>query len=280
MKNFSLLPLLITFLTVSLAGISHAENGNLRWLVYYGDKLKESDLKDVQLAIVEAGHFTPGEHSGLSTKFFGYISVGEAEEYRSYWNQAKKSQSLVERNPLWKGSHLVDIRVKEWQDILMNQVIPKIVGQGYQGIFLDTIDTAIELEERDPKKFSGSREAMIQFIREIKKKYPSLLILPNNGLEILPRIGDVVYGVVVEDLYTRHNFAKKTNQKTPVEDTNAKERMLDGFILGFHKPVLNIIYEKSPDTKLARYAIERSRAKGYAWYLTSVDLMKLGFLAP
>lgn len=250
----------------------------LRWIVFYGDDFSGVNWRTIDLAIVDPSHFTPSEISSSRTKFFAYLSIGEAEEYRDYWPLVRDQPFLIEKNPEWPGSHRVDIRSADWQSLLLTQLIPSLVRQGYHGLFLDTVDTASYLESLNPEKFSGSREALVQWIRTVHRQFPDLLLIPNNGLEFLEQYGDVIYGVGVEDLYTRHDFHENKNYPTPPEIRDGKERLLDQFRGRYHKAIFNILYEDSRDSPLAREAIRRSRKKGYLWYLTTVDLNKIGVL--
>ncbi|MBI4196894.1 MAG: endo alpha-1,4 polygalactosaminidase [Deltaproteobacteria bacterium] len=250
----------------------------LRWIVFYGDDFSGVNWRTIDLAIVDPSHFTPSEISSSRTKFFAYLSIGEAEEYRDYWPLVRDQPFLIEKNPEWPGSHRVDIRSADWQNLLLTQLIPSFVRQGYHGLFLDTVDTASYLESLNPEKFSGSREALVQWIRTVHRQFPDLLLIPNNGLEFLKQYGDVIYGVGVEDLYTRHDFRENKNYPTPPEIRDGKERLLDQFRGRYHKAIFNILYEDSRDSPLAREAIRRSRKKGYLWYLTTVDLNKIGVL--
>ncbi|MBF0106801.1 MAG: endo alpha-1,4 polygalactosaminidase [Deltaproteobacteria bacterium] len=247
-----------------------------KWMVYYGDLLTEEQLNGVALAILEPAHIAPKKFPGVSTKFIGYVSIGEAEEYRPYWFDVMDKDFLVSKNPNWPKNHLVDIRSPAWQKMLLEKIIPPIVNKGYHGLFLDTIDTAVYLETTDPVKFKGSKQAMIAFIKKLKQDYPSLTIITNNGLELLMDFGRNIDGVVVEDLYTRHDFKTKKNIKTPKDDMEYKEAILSKFTNYYNKPVYNILYADSPTSSLAKFGIARSASKGYNWYVTTVDLMKIG----
>lgn len=248
----------------------------LRWIIYYGENLTQKDIRKIDLAILDSDHISPLVFSNKRTKFIGYLSLGEAEEYRWFWPQAKGKDFVVEKNPYWPGSWRVDIRSQLWQALLLNQVIPKILEKGYRGLFLDTVDTAIYLENKDPGRYAGSKKALIGFVKEVRSRYPHLMIVLNNGFEILEELGGVLDAVAAEDLYTRYDFKNKTYIYTPSEAMGFKENLLDAFRLKYKKPVLNIIYAESADALLAKYAVKKSSAKGYLWYVTTVDLRDIG----
>ncbi|MDP2599165.1 MAG: endo alpha-1,4 polygalactosaminidase [Deltaproteobacteria bacterium] len=248
----------------------------VRWIVYYGEAVSARTFMDIDLAILEPDAISPNSFKDLKTLFFGYLSVGEANTSRDYWPEIMGENFIVEENPDWPGAWRVDIRSPKWRQLLLEKVIPEILAKGYQGLFLDTVDTAAYLEEKYPKKFAGSREAMVAFVQSIRARFPDALILPNNALELLDDYGEVIYGVTVEDLYTHCRFLNRTCTQTPMEETKQREEILDRFQGRFKKPVFNILYHYGDEKNLVDYAIRRSRQKGYHWYLTTPDLNALG----
>lgn len=270
---------IVAVLIVIAAGLWRSRRHDLKWLVCYAANLTLSDVEGADWAIVDAG-IDPKSLANGHTKFIAYLSVGEAESYRNYWKRIKNSGAVIEANPQWEGNYLVDVRSDSWRHILLNEALPEIEAKGFDGVFLDTLDTAPYLEDRDPKKFAGSRAAVVALVREIRKLHPDWLIVPNNALELLADYGAAVDAAFAEDLYTRYDFDLKKSVATPLEVTNQKEALLDAFKAGTGKPVLNILYAGGPGEKLARDAIARSREKGYGWYLSGVDLMKVGVMNP
>ncbi len=244
-----------------------------KWIAYYGNGFKPEHLKGLDLVIVDPDStdhalFT----SGTKTVRIAYISVGEAEEYRYFWKHVKKDW-IVDQNKIWK-SYRIDIRKTGWQKLLLDTVIPDILKKGYNGLLLDTVDTAVDLEETDQRKYSGSKKAMVAFIKSIRAKYPNIWIIPNNGLKILMEVGHLVNGVMVEDLYTSYNFDAKRSDQTPAKAMLEKEQILDAFRQSSGNEVFNILYETNSQSKLSKFAIKRSESKKYSWYLTTVDLAK------
>lgn len=228
------------------------------------------------MAIVEPGHISPKtQFPGIATQFYGYISVGEVHESRPYWAGLRKAAWVFNENPNWPGAHGVDIRALAWQKLLLGTVVPELVRNGFNGVFLDTLDEALHLEEENPKRFRGTRKALIQWIRTLKADFPKLGILPNNGLAILQDIGDIIDGVVIEDFYTRYNFDKKVAEAAPAADDREKEVLLDAFVKKFKKPVFVVLYG-DPNSDLVKTAIARCQTKAYHWYVGPIDLMAVG----
>ena len=75
-----------------------------------------------------------------------YLSIGEAEEYRYYWNTNWKQNSpawLAKENPNWKGNYKVKYWDNEWQKIIFgfnNSYVDKIINSKFDGVYLDIID--------------------------------------------------------------------------------------------------------------------------------------------
>ncbi len=75
-----------------------------------------------------------------------YMSIGEAEDYRYYWNNLwfnQKPSWLQEENPNWPGNYKVKYWEKEWQDIIYgteNSYLDIILGLNFDGVYLDIID--------------------------------------------------------------------------------------------------------------------------------------------
>ena len=266
----------IFFLLLGWGGIVRSDEKPLRWIVYYGSHLSQTYLQHIDLAILDPDAIRPKDLAPVPTRLVGYVSVGEAEESRAYWPQVVGKDFLVEQNPDWPGAHRVDVRSPAWQALLM-QRIQQLITAGYQGVFLDTIDTAAYLEEKD-SKYAGAKQAVVALVQAIHKKYPQFMIIPNNGLEFLMDYGAAIDGVVVEDLYTRYDFKRKRTIPTPPEETLAKEKLLDPFRQKYHKPVWTILYEKNRQAPVIRQAMDRARFKGYQWYVTTVDLTHLGYV--
>ncbi|MEI6740763.1 MAG: Ig-like domain-containing protein, partial [Gemmatimonadaceae bacterium] len=78
----------------------------------------------------------------------------------------------------------------------------KILARGFDGVFLDTVDTGTDLERRDRARFAGATLATIDLVRAIKRRYPAAVIVLNRGYDILPTVENSVDMVLAESLVT------------------------------------------------------------------------------
>ncbi len=75
-----------------------------------------------------------------------YLSIGEAETYRPYWDPSWKQSPppwLAEENPDWSGNIKVHYWEPAWQKIILGSpdaALDKILDAGFDGVYLDIID--------------------------------------------------------------------------------------------------------------------------------------------
>jgi len=82
-----------------------------------------------------------------------YLSIGEAEDYRYYWQSDWKTNPpdwLEEENLDWEGNYRVRYWKEDWQNIICgidNSYLKKLLDAGFDGVYLDTIDAFEYFEE-------------------------------------------------------------------------------------------------------------------------------------
>lgn len=105
--------------------------------------------------------FTAAEIASLKAKPGGgtrlviaYMSIGEAEDYRYYWNTAWASSPpswLEGENPDWPGNYKVKYWDPAWQAIFYGNntsYLKKVLNAGFDGVYLDIIDAFEYFESR------------------------------------------------------------------------------------------------------------------------------------
>ena len=111
------------------------------------------DLMLIDLFFNDNDALTKDDITALKTKHNGgkrlvicYMSIGEAEDYRYYWQSEwdkDKPEWLDKENPNWKGNYKVWYWEKDWQNIIYgndNSYLKKILDAGFDGVYLDIID--------------------------------------------------------------------------------------------------------------------------------------------
>ena len=180
--------------------------------------------------------FTRAEIAPLQVKPDGarrivlaYLSVGEAERYRYYWQGAWDAAEtrpawLSVENPRWAGNYAVNFSAPEWQGVIFGSpdgYLDRIIAAGFDGVFLDRVDAYQDVEAADP----GAEAAMSSFVARLadyaRRKNPNFLIVMQNAEELL-RLKSLVARIdaaAKEDLLFGHDNSDAENPKQMVQDT-------------------------------------------------------------
>ncbi|MEG0516039.1 MAG: endo alpha-1,4 polygalactosaminidase, partial [Cetobacterium sp.] len=81
--------------------------------------------------------------NGTRRLIIAYFSIGEAENYRDYWQMSwnkKLPEWIVKENENWKGNFIIKYWSPQWKKIIKNYQ-KKLDDIGVDGYYLDTIDT-------------------------------------------------------------------------------------------------------------------------------------------
>ncbi|HPC15579.1 MAG TPA: endo alpha-1,4 polygalactosaminidase [Candidatus Hydrogenedentes bacterium] len=82
-----------------------------------------------------------------------YMSIGEAEDYRYYWQSAWSSHPpswIAAENPDWPGNYKVRYWDPAWQAVILGSAdayLDRILAAGFDGVYLDIIDAFEYFEE-------------------------------------------------------------------------------------------------------------------------------------
>jgi len=118
------------------------------------DGVSATDFDMVIMDLFHEGEpFTATEIESLKHKWNGgrrlvlcYMSIGEAEDYRYYWDSGWETDrpSWIEaENDGWEGNYLVRYWESAWQEILYGNdgsYLRKVIDAGFDGAYLDIID--------------------------------------------------------------------------------------------------------------------------------------------
>jgi cysteinyl-tRNA synthetase, unknown class len=188
-----------------------------------------------------------------------YMSIGEAEEYRYYWQEGWKAQKPVWLGPencAWPKAHAIRYWRDEWKDLSFRKpdsYIKRIIDAGYDGVYLDRVD----MYDWFKKENANSREDMIKYMEELsaqaKSWKPGFFIVPQNAEDLLVerRYRRVVDALGKEELL---HSGSETGARNPAE--SIRSAMSDiNHLLWSYKPVFAVEYVLTKD------AIAKSEAE-------------------
>ncbi len=240
-----------------------------------------------------AGEYTAAEIQRLRDAGvipLAYLSIGEAEDYRFYWQPQWDTNPPVwlgKENPEWEGNYPVHYWHPEWKSIL-HRYLDKIIEQGFAGVYLDRIDSFeywSDPHNGEDTLLSEQAAAtqMIALITELARYVRSKVaipfyIIPQNGERILAYDTDsllsLVSGWAAEDLF--YNGLHRWDTDDSLWIASYRLPFLD-HIRNWGKPILSVDYvdDGSGYSGQNRHRIDdyrqRAQAKGYIPYVAIAD---------
>jgi uncharacterized protein (TIGR01370 family) len=203
-------------------------------------------------------------------KLIGYMSVGEIEPYRDYYEEIE--QYSIGTNSMW-GSLVADVRNQEYRQFLLNVVTKRIADKGFDGFFLDTLDSyQLVVKEEEWKDF---QDALVDFVKELRKRYPDKLIVLNRGFEFIDRVKDDVNGVLVESLFSGLD-AEKNYREVSEEEREWLLAQLNR-VKSYGLPVIVVDYVDPQDKKKAKELVRKIAELGFIPYVADRDLSVIGY---
>jgi len=248
-----------------------------RFAVYYSDELPFTDFQPYSVIVFDSDYHPQIKGLiGEQKTVLGYLSIGEIEKYRWYFSKFKDSGLLLNQDENWQGSYAVDIRNKKWVEFLIYKEIPKIIRSGFNGVFLDTIDTSISLEENNPKKYKGMTEAAVNIIKAIHHNFPSLKIMMNRGYKILPSVAGDINMELGEGVYSDYNFKTKKYEVVSKDDYSEQVSILkNAKKLNPKLEIFTLDYWEPSDKEMINKIYKIERANGFIPYVSTINLDNL-----
>lgn len=208
--DFSCMKRLIVLLLVIMVGVLiwvlQSEQGVSRFHLYYGSaepelKQLENSIVKGSLLVVDYRAFDQAElrdwiekRQNEKAKVLAYISIGEIHSREvAALKQMLPGKSdteiddlLLDRNEVF-DSYRVDVSNKTWTEWIEVK-LHKIYALGFDGVFLDTVDTVDLYASKKEWKLdrrAQSAAAMIELIGHIKHFNLNKYVLQNGGLNMI-----------------------------------------------------------------------------------------------
>lgn len=214
---------------------------------------------------------------GCGRIVLSYMSIGEAENYRFYWQpewNEKPPDWLFPENQEWGGNFPVKFWQPEWQQIIFGSpeaYLDRIIAAGFDGVYLDRIDVYWELRELR----ETSQADMVKFVKDLaayaRSLNPDFLIVPQNaeGLLEVPEYLEIIDGVAKESLYY---LPGDDGETPPAEEFEYSDYALK-LAVEAGKLVLTVDYIAG--AKQVAHVYASGRSSGYVPYVTDRALDQL-----
>ena len=171
-----------------------------------------------------------------------YMSIGEAESYRLYWDESWRRRPpswLGKVNPDWDENYAVRFWDPEWQTIIFDYA-DRVVTAGFDGVYLDKVDAFEEM---------GRKDAMADFVASlaarVKSKRAGFLVVSQNGQQLISnaKFRNAIDAFAREDLFYGEDEDGERNGEDSIRDSIAvlARFAADG------KPVLVVEYPRTAE---------------------------------
>ncbi len=263
----------MSFATTSSSQASDTE----KWLVYYSDEAPFTDFHDYSLLVLDSQYHPPLlPLADRGKTLLGYISVGEVEQFRPHFDEVKAEGILLQENQFWKGSFFVDLRDPRWTSRVIEELIPAVLRKGFHGLFLDTMDNPVYLEDMQPETYKGMTAAAADLIRTIRHHYPRIKIMLNRAYELLPEIGGEIDYVLGESVYADYDFENKTYGFVETETYRHQVDMLTDAQSRYPElRVITLDYWYPEDEDTIRDIYKEQRGNGFEPYVATIELNRI-----
>jgi uncharacterized protein (TIGR01370 family) len=253
-----------------------AERSHTPFLVYYGSST-DLAIGAFALAALDSDlNLAPLDRVRRDATYLGYLSLCEVHSGRPYYAELAAEGLLAGANANWPDARFIDLRHENWRRRIVNDLIPGILQKGFDGVFLDTLDSAEFLERQDPSRYGGMVGGAADLVRAIRTAFPDILIMINRGFAVLPRITghfDMVLGESVRTTFNagaaRYSFVSDSDydwQRQQLWAARRRDPNLQLFSLDYWDP-----NDKENIAKI--YAEER--ANGFIPYVGTPDLTRI-----
>jgi len=239
------------------------------WVCYYGTADRTAELSRFDLAVLDpATPLPPRGRDGRPLRL-GYLSLGEVDKSGPYARLVRGKSFLAGEDEFWK-SWKVDVRSPEWQRLVVERLAPGVLARGFDGLFLDTLDTALHLEAAQPERYAGMARALEELVRELRRRWPGAYLCQNRGFEVLNATAPDLDFLLLEGLSSTCDHASgecrqvsDADREWQADKAAAALRVNPGLV------VLSLDYAAPHDQALAAAAIAFARGRGFAPYVAN-----------
>lgn len=248
-----------------------------RWGIDYGAATDPAVARTYRLLVLEPHHPRPiAPLRGPGSLLLGYVSLGEVERSRPYFAALDKVGALGPANPDWPDARMLDLRHAAARTAVLDRIVPEVLKIGYDGIFIDTMDSLETMERRDPIGSKGMVAAGVAMIAALRARFPKITIMLNRGYALLPDAAPHIDLLLGEAMASRWSFAGKRYELLSEADWRWQADRLRA--AQARNPALTLTtldYWEPRATAQVTALYARERAAGFKPYVATLALDRL-----
>jgi cysteinyl-tRNA synthetase len=191
--------------------------------------------------------------NGRRRPVIAYFSIGEAEQYRFYWQKAwahaeTKPAWLGPENPEWGGNFPVRYWDRDWQRIIYGSArsyLERLMAQGFDGVYLDRVDVYEEMTEERKTAEADMVAFVTALAAHARKKNPTFMVVMQNAEGLLRHreIRLAIDALGKEDLIYGIDHADSPNKQEDVDGSIALLALLQKE----KRPIFAVEYVDQPE---------------------------------
>lgn len=243
-----------------------------KFVVYYDKKVPVESFKNYDVVVFDGEHHPNFSSLQPKTTVLGYVSIGETHGFDAKLPELLNAKAVLAKNSAF-DSYTVDVRNKTWRNYILKEKIPALIKAGFDGVMIDTVDSAIAFETPDAPQYAGMHYSAAQLIKSIHHEYPDLKIMVNRGFALLDSIANDVDFVLAESsLATRD---PQTSRPTFFEESAQKPIVALLHRAMKNNPQLKVYtldYWDISDVQGINSIYQTQRSRGFIPYVTTPDL--------
>lgn len=237
---------------------------------FYGAQVPASALAKFERVVVEADQVPDLRLlRAAGADIFAYVSVGEAEGWRSS-ARALPPEWFLGCNASW-GSRIADLTHPGWRHYLLDERMAGLWATGYRAFFLDTLDS-YRIATKDAAQERAQTAALVQLVTAMHDCFPGVKLLLNRGFDVLPEVAQLCVGVVAESLFQGWHAGLKAYVRVSKADRRWLLNRLNDAKDRFGLPVTVIDYVSPAEPALARDTARRIAALGFSPWVSGPGL--------
>lgn len=242
----------------------------IRWACYYGGQTDLAPFLQTRLLVLSPD--SPLDLQRLTRDdrlVLGYVSLGEVDDRHPDFPALQREGLVAEANPNWPHSRLVDVRSPRWRRFILEEELPKLISRGFNGLFLDGLDSAIFLEARDARRFAGAGPALVALLGEIRAFFPGVYLMANRGFELAGAYAPHVDAILAESLLTDYDFARQSYRLRGREEAAGYLPLLAAVRREHGVRIYSLDYWSPRDTRTVALIYREQEKRGFIPYVAA-----------
>jgi len=265
---------LLFTLLMMLSGYASATGQPANIAFYYGNEAPIGSLMAYDWVVLQQDQASDARIDLLAqanTLPIAYVSLGEMARSHRLFGDLRQDW-IIGRNPAW-GSVVLDVRLPEVRQFLLDKLIDPAFGRGFRGIFLDTLDSFLLAPDGEAQT-PAFAEAQQKLIAAVRERHPRGKIILNRGFHLPDSVQDQVDGLALESWRNGYNAADGTY----VRVSDSDRQWLDGQLARWRDarpdmPLIAIDYVADPSR--ANELTDQLRDEGFVPWVANPALDRL-----